>query len=113
MALFYADENFSYRVVECLRALGHDVETVQEAGERGGDDPRVLAYATAAGRAVLTDNRRDFERLHRTSAAHAGIVSCTRDVDANALAARIDRAVTAAGSLVGRHVRVNRPAASP
>jgi len=35
MALFYADENFDYPVVERLRVLGHDVLTVQAAGEQG------------------------------------------------------------------------------
>ena len=34
MAQFYADENFDYPVVERLRVLGHDVLTVQEAGQR-------------------------------------------------------------------------------
>jgi predicted nuclease of predicted toxin-antitoxin system len=108
MARFYADENFSYRVVERLRVLGHDVVTVQEAGERGGDDARVLTYATAAGRAVLTFDRRDFERLLRAAAAHAGIVSCTWDTP-DALAARIDQSVAATDSLAGKHLRVNRP----
>ncbi len=107
MARFYADENFSYRVAEVLRLLGHDVLTVQEAGERGGADARVLAYATAAARAVLTFDRRDFERLHRASAVHGGIVSCTWDAP-DVLAARIDRAAAAAGPLAGKHLRVNR-----
>jgi hypothetical protein len=39
MARSYADENFSYRVIERLRALGHDVLTVQEAGERAATMP--------------------------------------------------------------------------
>jgi len=64
MALLYADENFDYPVVERLRQLGHDVITVQEVGRAGGNDSQVLADATAAGRAVLTYNRRHFERLH-------------------------------------------------
>lgn len=108
MARLYADENFSYQVVERLRVLGHDVLTVQEAGEAGGDDPRVLAYATAAGRAVLTFDRHDFKRLHRASSAHACIVSCTSD-SPDVLAARIDQAVVGAGQLTGKHLRVNRP----
>src|SRR5262249_2465884 len=107
MARFYADENFSLRVVERLRVLGHDVVTVQEAGEAGGDDARVLAHATSAGRAVLTFDRRDFERLHRASNAHAGIVSCTF-YKPDALATRIDQAVGGTGSLAGQHIRVNR-----
>ncbi|MEG4502985.1 DUF5615 family PIN-like protein [Microcoleus sp. F6_B4] len=32
MARLYADEQYPYPVVELLRALGHDVLTVQEAG---------------------------------------------------------------------------------
>src|SRR5437762_14272285 len=108
MARFYADENFDYPTVLQLRALGHDVLTVQEAGESGGDDGHVLAVATAAGRIVLTFDRRDFERLHRNSAVHAGIVSCTPD-DAAALAARIHQAVIAAGVCAGKHLRINRP----
>jgi predicted nuclease of predicted toxin-antitoxin system len=109
MARFYADENLDYPVTERLRALGHDVLTVQESGEQGGDDARVLAYATAASRIVLTFDRRDFERLHRTNSGHAGIVSCTWDGDSDALAVRIDQAVAWGGSLAGQHIRVNRP----
>ena len=108
MARFYADENFDYPTVVELRALGHDVVTVQEAGKRGGTDDQVLAYATQDGRAVLTHDRRDFERLHRHDPNHAGIVSCTLD-DAVALAARIDVAVVAAGGLAGKHLRINLP----
>jgi Domain of unknown function (DUF5615) len=29
----YADEQYPYPVVKCLRALGHDILTVQEAGK--------------------------------------------------------------------------------
>jgi hypothetical protein len=108
MALLYADENFDYRVVERLRLLGHDVTTGQEAGRAGGDDPQVLADATATGRAVLTFNRRHFQRLHRQSAAHAGIIACTWDSDRAALAARIDQTIVAVGSLAGQYLRVNR-----
>ena len=108
MARFYADENFSYAVVKRLRALGHDLLTVQEAGEQGGDDSRVLAYATSSGRAVLTFDRRDFERLHRAGPPHAGIVSCKGD-DPDILAERVDHIVNTAGPLAGRHLRINRP----
>jgi predicted nuclease of predicted toxin-antitoxin system len=110
MALFYADENFDYGVVERLRIRGHDVLTVQEAGEQGRDDARVLERATAENRCVLTFDRPDFRRLHHHSSAHAGIVSCTRDNDRDALTARIHQAVSAAGSVGGQHIHVNRPA---
>jgi hypothetical protein len=110
MASLYADEDFHSGVVERLRLLGHDVLTVQEAGRHGGSDAQVLANGTAAGRAVLTYNRWDFEHLHRQDPNHAGIVSCTPDDDLNALATRIDQALAAAGPLAGQHIRVNRPA---
>jgi predicted nuclease of predicted toxin-antitoxin system len=113
MARFYADENFDYLVVERLRALGHDVLTVQETGEQGHDDTRVLERATRDGRSVLTFDRMDFKRLHRQNPSHAGIISCTRDNDRDGLAARIHLAALAAGSLTGQHVRVNRPGLTP
>src|SRR5438128_7427072 len=109
MAQLYADEHIPTELIERLRTLGHDVSGVVEAGQTGGHDAKVLADATAANRAVLTFNRWDFDRLHRKRAAHAGIVSCTPDDDLDALAARIDLAIRATGSLVGKHVRVNLP----
>jgi hypothetical protein len=113
MALFYADENFDFGVVERLRILGHDVLTVQEAGERGRDDARVLVRATAEARCVLTFDRGDFERLHRRNSAHAGIISCTRDNDSDALASRIHQVTLSAASFAGQHFRVNRPPTVP
>jgi hypothetical protein len=107
----YADENFSRQVVEALRRRGYDVLTSAEAGNAGRrvPDEAVLAFATAAGRAVLTLNRLDFFRLHRASPEHAGIVACTQDPDVEGQAERIHAALTAAGGLAGRLVRVNRP----
>jgi hypothetical protein len=61
MARLYADEGFPLPVVEELRRLGHDVQTVQEAGRanQGIDDARVLADAVADLRAVLTHYHAD------------------------------------------------------
>lgn len=111
MASFYANENFPRRAVEALRALGHDVITTQEAGNAGQAIPdlEVLDFATRAGRAVLTLNRRDFIRLHKRGIAHAGIVVCTEDTDAAAQATRVHDAVTALPSLEGQLVRINQP----
>lgn len=111
MARLYADEDFDHPVVHELRQLGHDVLTVQEAGRanQGIPDVDVLSDATALGRAALTFNRRDFIRLHLRSAAHAGIVVCSRDPDVSALARRIDRAISTILDPSGQLIRVNRP----
>lgn len=111
MARLYADEDFDHPVVHEARRLGHDVLTVHEAGRanQGISDIDVLADATALGRAVLTFNRRDFIRLHLRSAAHAGIIVCTRDPDVSTLARRIDRAISTFLDLSGQLIRVNRP----
>ncbi len=111
MARLYADENFSFPVVERLRLLGHDVHTVQEAGQANQRTPdhEILAFAVAGGRAVITFNRGDFKRLHRLSPRHSGIIVCTRDDDVAALSARIDQAIRAAGSFASQIIAVTKP----
>jgi hypothetical protein len=111
MARLYANENFPRQVVERLRALGHDVVTTRDAGNagRGVPDDQVLSFAVSEGRAVLTLNRRDFIKLHRSSPGYAGIIVCTEDADVEGQAARIDSIVAGAGVLDGQLLRVNRP----
>jgi hypothetical protein len=91
--------------------LGHYVLTMPEAGEAGKalPDEVVLAQATAAGRAVLTPNRRHFVRLHASHPSHAGIVVCSFDADFPGQARRIHDAIVSEPTLAGRIVRVNRP----
>lgn len=111
MARLYADEQYPYPVVEFLRALGHDVLTVQEAGKANQriPDPDVLTFATSEQRAVITQNRKDFFRLHRLQPEHAGIIACTNDRNWEALANRIHDAITAEETLRGKLIRVVRP----
>jgi predicted nuclease of predicted toxin-antitoxin system len=113
MARLYANENFPRQVVEFLRVLGHDVLTVQEAGNayRALPDEDVLAFASEESRAVLTLNRRDFVRLHMALPTHAGIIVCTQDADAQGQAERIHRAIEGAEELNSRLIRINRPQA--
>ena len=115
MAVFYADEDFPGPVVVELRALGHDVFTVQQDGRAGYGvpDPDVLARAIALGRCVLTKNRVDYYRLHAADPAHFGIVTIRDDPDRAALAARIHAAVSAVPLPAGQLVRVNRPNPPP
>jgi predicted nuclease of predicted toxin-antitoxin system len=111
MAAFYADEHVPTALVAALEALGHDVLTIQNDGlsNQATNDADVLDRATALGRAVLTNNRLHFHRLHRNTAGHAGIVTYTDDADRVALAARIGAAVAPLASLAGVLVRVVRP----
>jgi predicted nuclease of predicted toxin-antitoxin system len=110
MASFYADEHVPFPLVDALRLLGHDVLTARDDGranQRIGD-PDVLDRATALGRAVLTNNRGHFHRLHQRRPNHAGIVTFTND-DIQPLAHRIDAAVAPLPTLAGLLVRVTRP----
>ncbi|NDJ23951.1 hypothetical protein GS682_20345 [Nostoc sp. B(2019)] len=111
MARFYADEQFPFPVVELLRTLGHDILTVQEAGnaDQGIADDEVLAFATSQERSILTINRYDFIRLHRRNSNHFGIIVCTNNRNWEQFAARIDEAVIAEEPLQGKLIRVVRP----
>jgi len=115
MARLFSDENFPQPVVEWLRHHSHDVLTIGQIGRAGqgvGDD-EILDLASRDSRAVLTINRRDFFRLHRTVPGHAGIVICTFDPDFASLAERIHAALSALDQLEGRLVRVIRPGPEP
>lgn len=76
--LFYADENFPLDVIVELRRLGHDILTVFEDGRANQKipDEKVLERTTELERIVLTINRIDFKRLHKTNKNHLGIAIC-------------------------------------
>ncbi len=101
MTRLYADEQFPYEVVENLREFGHDVLTVQEAGKANLKipDDEVLTFASHNARVVLTLNRKDFKRLHRSQTNHAGIIICTDDSNRKQLAERIHAAIIPAEPL--------------
>ena len=111
MARLYSNENFPLPVVEKLRALGHNVLTLQASGkaDQALPDDKVLEFAAAENRALLTLNRRHFIRLHRENPRHAGIIVCTVDADFAGQAKRIHQAVGSQASLAGQLIRVNRP----
>ena len=111
MPKFYTNENFRRQIVEALRRLGHDVLTSFEAGNanQGIPDDAVLAFAKSENRIVLTFNRIDFIRLHLQNPEHAGIIVCTEDKDTEALAKRIDTAVSSFQVIENQLIRVNRP----
>jgi hypothetical protein len=112
MARLYADEQFPFEVVEHLRDFGHDVLTVQEAGNANLKipDDQVLIFASSNERLVLTLNRKDFKRLHRFAPIHEGIVICTDDSDRLGLAKRIHAAMLVESPFSGKLISVVRPA---
>ncbi len=109
MARLYTDENFPFPVVEFLRSFDHDVLTAQEAGNANLriPDEAVLAFAINSDRAIATQNRSDFIRLHRLQPNHAGIIVCTED-QFERLATRIHQAIVAEGVLENKLIRVTR-----
>lgn len=111
MARLYCDEQFPREASERLRMMGHDVLTVQEAGNAnlGIPDEAVLAFAIAGNRAVLTLNRYDFIRLHRSRPDHAGIIVCTNDPDRSRFTQRIHEMICTEMFLSGKLIRVVRP----
>jgi Domain of unknown function (DUF5615) len=72
------DEQISAAVAEQLRRRGHDVVAVTEIELHGSDDETVLARAIDDGRALVTNNIRDFRLIHARhltqDVAHHGIV---------------------------------------
>lgn len=111
MARLYADDQFPQKVSELLREMGHDVLTVQEAGNANLGIPNddVLGFAISDNRAVITLNRQDFIRLHKANPNHAGIIVCTNDADRSRMATRIHEAIAAEEPLPGKLIRVVRP----
>ncbi|MBI4567048.1 MAG: DUF5615 family PIN-like protein [Planctomycetes bacterium] len=111
MARLFADENFPRPTVMRLRQLGHDVTTIQEEGKGGCGvlDPDVLDLAIASDRAVLTIDRKGFNRLHRSRPNHSGIVVSSEFSDFTEQATLIHAAILPAGDLHGKLIRVNRP----
>ena len=111
MAELYADENFPLPVVEELRRLGHDVITLQEAGQANQSlpDEIVLDLACVENRTLLTHNRRHFIHLHRMRPDHQGIIVCTFDPNFLGQANRIHTQIVQYAELSGRLMRIYRP----
>ena len=73
------DEMFSDDIAKQLRAKGYDVTSVvADQTLVGLPDDQVLAYATTAGRALVTANIKDFVpldgRYRAAGQSHAGLV---------------------------------------
>jgi hypothetical protein len=112
MARLYANENFPFPVVVELRHRGHDVLTMQEAGQANQSlsDESVLSFARIEGRVLLSLNRKHFIKLHRTQQNHAGIIVCSFNPDFVEMAQQIHAILETTPQLSGQLFRINRPA---
>ena len=70
---FHLDEHMPSSVAKGLRELGIDVTTTPEEGMLGYPDPDQFGYCTSVGR-VLATRDKDFLRIARATAHHAGLV---------------------------------------
>ena len=75
------DEMYPSFIARELRARGRDVISVHDAPGSGTSDERVLAFARSEGRAVVTENVRDYrplaEALLLAGDSHAGLILTT------------------------------------
>lgn len=111
MLKIYANENFPVETVLILRELGHDVLTTHEAGKSNlkVPDEDVLTYSISQQRAIITINRKDFIRLHRSNPHHLGIIVCTKNDDFEYFAHCIHQTLVACGDDISNQlIRVYR-----
>jgi predicted nuclease of predicted toxin-antitoxin system len=69
------------RLIEMLRADGHDVLTIGEAGVTGIPDASVMELAKVQQRILLTRNCDDFLPIHEANPEHSGILAIYQDAD--------------------------------
>lgn len=79
----YTDEDVHGEMAAQMRARGFDVVSTFEAGNQGLVDAAQLEFAVGQGRAILTHNIGDFERLHarymQDGKVHFGIIVSSQD----------------------------------
>lgn len=75
------DEMYPSLIADELRVRSHDVVSVHEAPGRGTTDDEVFNHARSNGRAIVTENVRDYrplaEALLVAEESHAGVVFTT------------------------------------
>lgn len=79
LRLLLDEDSQAKYLVNLLRAAGHDVVTVKEAGLDSRPDIVILDYARQELRVLLTRNCEDFQELHLVNSVHPGILAIYRD----------------------------------
>ncbi len=79
LRLLLDEDSQARRLIELLRARGHDVLTVSESDQAGAPDSAVLNIAAGTGRILLTRNCADYLVLHERGITHGGILCVYQD----------------------------------
>ncbi len=110
MANLYSNENFPFDIVTILRQKGHNILTSYEAGQANQriPDEEVLIFATQQNRIVITLNRDDFIRLHRSNVNHSGIIICKDDRDYVGQTNTLDAYLKEDTNLSNRLIRIKK-----
>jgi hypothetical protein len=78
MMLYVDDDTLDPALILALRRAGHDVRTPAEAGLAGAKDAAHFRRAIREGRALLSRNYDDFEKLHElvveAQGLHSGVL---------------------------------------
>ena len=78
----YLNENLSWRISRALRGYGYDVISSHESDMDTESDEAQFEFAVSQGRAIVTNNFRDFAVLHQQymheQTSHYGIVFTTK-----------------------------------
>jgi predicted nuclease of predicted toxin-antitoxin system len=102
------DELFPPEIARALRTQGHEVRAIQEEpAQRGLADAEVLAMAIREGRALLTENVRDFRPLAaallKRGEGHSGLVLTSNRRYPRWSADTLGRLVRDLGALIRAH----------
>src|SRR3990172_12062140 len=65
MTRLYLDEDIHKKVATALRLKGYDVVSAHEVQKQSLSDYQQLEYAVSVGRAIVTFNAGDFDRIHK------------------------------------------------
>lgn len=106
-----ADVQLPIKITNGLRALGYDVETVQQyegtsRPEEGLPDELVLDMAIERRRIVITENIKHFRALHFRKPHHKGIIVCKSTHEFDKRAKEIDELIKANVPMHGKLIYV-------
>jgi predicted nuclease of predicted toxin-antitoxin system len=91
----YLDEDISLRLGLLLRARGFDVVSAHDVGARGETDDEQFERANLDGRAILSFNYADFNRIAARcfdeGRVHAGILVAYRQSTRDEIGSMVDR----------------------